>query len=684
MAWGHKGGCGLRGAVLWMMVAGLAMGGETQPPGEGKTVEGANEGREIVITAKGPPVEQGERSRFVAPLPRNPFKRPLTESPGLDTATSLVGREEIEWLEAYSAVDALKYVPGAWTERRGRKVKEFFSIRGQRYPYPDWAIDGAWFREFLETNYFFSAANIERIEVLRSASSLLLSPGGMVGVINIVPRTYRETETRLDMEYGSDETWRSHLSHGGMLTEDLSYAIGIGHRHTDGPFNENAEENISSLYGRLVSTHIPELTLSVSAFTICGDRELELAEPPASGTLQTRKDSFDPMRTYVVVAKARYEVSDHAATEVTASFAKRRYHGYRVGPGAYRDVLEEDDEYGIRCIQTLRLSEANTLRFGGMAHRWASPTGKRFYVGNEGDLRTFSGVVVDEHDFGRLRVTGGYRLSRTYYARFGGFNIEGGAGGGLMNVQVEDEWEDPLHTVSIGGSYQLTDTLSLHTNLSWGQIAARPGMVDAVTLARPDTETRTKLDIGVKRTWDGFGEVGLTAFCVHQKDTPLLVRGATTPEGDWVGLYGSADRHSYGVELDVRSKRFPCGVQLFANAVAMNTRDDRSGDWERDREVPEIILGGGVSYMPVSSIDISLFTKHVGDYENERFLPGGSDPAPLGDFTELNAKLTYYFGKQQEHTVYCGVDNLTNKHYSTVNGWPDEGRRLKVGCSFAF
>ncbi len=679
MARSRTGGRGLLGAVVVVLVAGVAFGGEAKPPPtEGEDVP------EIVIKAKKPPVEQGEGSVFTAPLPRNVFERPLTESAGLDTATSIIGRQEIEWLEAYSAVDALKYVPGGWTERRGRKVKEFFSIRGQRYPYPDWAIEGAWFREFLETNYFFSAANIERIEVLRSASSLLISPGGMVGVVNIVPRTYTETETRIDAEYGSDETWRTHLSHGGMLADDISYALGIGHRHTDGPYDENAEENISSLYGRLVYTRLPDWTFSLSAFTICGDRELQLAEPPASKNLQTRKDSYDPMRTYVVVGKARYQASDNAATELTANFAQRRFHGYRVGAGAYRDRLEEDYEYGLKVIQTLRLSEANTLRFGGMAHQWVSPTGKRFYWGREGDIRTFSGVIVDEHDFGRLNLNAGYRLTRQYFARFGGFGIEGGASGGLANVQIEDEWEDPLHTVTVGGSYMLTDDLSLHSNLSWGQISARPGMLDQTTLDRPGTETRTKLDLGIQRAWDGFGQVGLTAFCVRQEDTPLLARGAETADGDWVGLYQSADRHSYGIELDVRTRRFPCGLQFFFNAVAMKTRDDRTGDWERDREVPEVICGGGVSYMPVSSLELALFTKHVGDYENERFLPGGSDPAPLGDFTELNAKVTYRFGERRQHYAYVGVDNLTNKHYSTVPGWPDEGRRVKAGVSLGF
>jgi hypothetical protein len=37
---------------------------------------------------------------------------------------------------------------GALTETCGRPVKQFFSIRGQKYPYPDYALNGIWQQEF--------------------------------------------------------------------------------------------------------------------------------------------------------------------------------------------------------------------------------------------------------------------------------------------------------------------------------------------------------------------------------------------------------------------------------------------------------------------------------------------------------------------------------------------------------
>lgn len=631
----------------------------------------------ITITGRRSPVEQGERPIFVGLPPRDLMARPLTESPGLDTATTVVGQDEIRWLDAFTVVDALKYVPGGWTETRGRKVKKFFSIRGQRYPYPGYLLDGTWFREFHETNFFLSAANVERIELLRSSAALLVSPGGMTGMVNVIPRTYTEMETRIDAVFGEHGTARTQLSHGNAVG-NLSYALGLGYHHTDGEGHMNAGENITNLYGRVVWEPPGPWTLSFTGASFFGDRHLKLAEPPASPILRTRRDWFDPMHTYLLAAKARYQPDERAATEISANYALRRFHGHRQGSD---DWLEEDYEYNLRLMQALKLCEGNTLRFGGMFNHWASPTGKRFYVGRRCDLRTYSGVIVDEHEFGRLTLNAGCRVSRTYVNDFGGLNIEG-SGSGLTSVRIKNEWEDPLYTVTLGLSYALTDDVSLHANASRGQISSTPGMLTDDG-QRPGTETRTKFDLGVKRAWDAFGEASLTAFYVGQKDAAVLSGGFVTVDGVDFGLFENADRRSWGLELDVRSKRFDSGLQFFLNAVAMSIRRRQDGRWVRDKEVPQFILAGGLSYL-IKDFEISLLAKRVCPYENERFLPGGSDPAPLGDYTELGAKATYFFGPDKADSVFVGIDNICNKEYSTVAGFPNDGLQFKGGVSLKF
>jgi SAM-dependent methyltransferase len=134
--------------------------------------------------------------------PPSLLEGPTRESVGLELSTTVVERSEIEGQGAQTLVDALEFVPGAWIESRGRKVKQFLSFRGQKYPYPEYAIDGVLFREFHEVPYFLSAADIERVEVLRSGGAMLAGNAGMVGLINVVPKRYHGRETSVRMEYG--------------------------------------------------------------------------------------------------------------------------------------------------------------------------------------------------------------------------------------------------------------------------------------------------------------------------------------------------------------------------------------------------------------------------------------------------------------------------------------------------
>jgi len=402
---------------------------------------------------------------------------------------------------------------------------------------------------------------------------------------------------------------------------------------------------------------------------------MQLAESPANTTLQTRRDEYDPMRTYITVAKLRYEPTSESATEVLGNYGGRRFYAERVN-SSY-EALEEDYEYGTSVMHSQKLTENNTLRFGGLFNRWISPTGKRFYVGNPADIRTYSGVIVDDHDFGRLDTSIGYRYTREHWREFGGFNVEGAAGN-LRNVQIDDEWSDPLHTANLGASYELTTDVSLFGNIGWGQITAQPGMfmVDGNDYVMPDTENRWKFDLGVKKDFEQWGQASLTGFFVRQDNTAILTNNVVTVNGEEVGVFEEADRKNYGVELDLRSQRFANGLQVFFNATAMETERTRDGDWEDDEEVPNYILGGGISYL-VDRLDIALFVNHLNEYQNQRFLPGGSDPASLGDFTAINSVVTYHCDPTTE--LYVRVDNITDDEYSTVAGYPHDGTQVYAG-----
>ena len=92
--------------------------------------------------------------------PRNIMVELQVEPLSLSPATSNISYSEISKLGAVTLIDAMNYIPGSFIETRGRQVKQFFSVRGQKYPYPDYAINGVWQKEFEELPYFFSASDI--------------------------------------------------------------------------------------------------------------------------------------------------------------------------------------------------------------------------------------------------------------------------------------------------------------------------------------------------------------------------------------------------------------------------------------------------------------------------------------------------------------------------------------------
>jgi outer membrane receptor protein involved in Fe transport len=631
----------------------------------------------ITIVGERPAVEQGEKSLFTALPPRDLLLRPLVESPGLETATTVVGRPEIERFNAYTALDALRYTPGAWTETRGRKEKMLFSVRGQRYPYPGHLVDGAWFREFTESAFFLNAAFLEQIELTRSSADLLLSPGGMAGHLHLVPRQYPRPETQVQAEYGTLNTVLTRLTHGAPFSQGM-YGLGVSYRHTDGPENMNARENVGDLYGRLQWQATPRLQLSLFGYALNGDRQLQLARPPAMLSLQNRRESADPMNYQMLVARARLEWERPAVTEATFNFGNRRYLAHQTGTP---DWLEKDLEYGARLLQTFQLSERNHLRVSGLFNHWETPTGKRFYAGRPGDLSTYAAALTDEHQWERLTLNAGYRFSQTYIKEFGGFHVEGSTAG-LTAVQVRNEWEDPLHTLSLGAKYTLSPVWSLHANFTWGQIASQPGMLNAA-LQRPDTETRWKYDLGVRAAWPSYGEISLTAFLVDQYDAPLIKNTAVTVNGLPFALFENTDARSYGVEFETRTRRFDFGLQLFFNATLMTTERRTPAGWRHDPELPEVVLGGGASYL-YRRLEAIFLAKHVGLYENDRFLPAGMRPVDLGDFVELSASLNCYLGREKQHRLYLAVENLTDEEYSTVVGYPHYGLMLKGGLTLVF
>ena len=614
-------------------------------------------------------------------LQRNVFQTPTVESPALAVAISVIDTNDLARQNPRTLTDALNYSAGALTETRGRKVKQFTSFRGQRYPYPDYAIGGTWLPEFHELPYFFPVAQLERIEVIRSSAALLVGLSGLAGVINVIPKPWDATGNYVELEYGSYNSVRGYAA-SGLRTPGGGVAAGVGYYGTDGPNDMNARERLGTL-SAMGSWDCGEyVSVEANVFHISGMRELRRAEAPAAGRFRNTEEKYDPFAAWIVTVRGICRETETASTELMAHFADRSHEFKSTTGGAPGSTDERDYEYGASLIQAFSPIENNVLRVGALYSHWIAPDGKRFYAGRRTELHTVSGVAVAEHEFGPLHADAGVRYSQTYLDEYGAFNIEGSSRGLTRVAPVQNEWDEPVLRGNIGVKYQACREAALHLNVGGGVIEPRTGTLD-VRLETPERETRINVDAGLTVECGTFGRVTLGGFYV-ERDEAILLSGSisTNADGRIMELYENRDLRQFGVEIDARTIEFAGIAGVFANATVMASEVKQGGSFETFKELPDVIVSAGV-YSRVGPVDINLFGKYVSEFENDRFAADGL-AHDLGDFVELNATAGVTVGSRRRARIYASVENLTDEEYSTVVGYPDFGARVKGGVQSWF
>jgi len=616
----------------------------------------------------------------------DPVAQPYTEPVALFPAISRISYRDIRSQGAVTLIEAVNYIPGGFTETRGRQVKQFFSVRGQKYPYPDYAINGVWQKEFEELPYFFSASDIQEIEVVRSSAALLTGLSGLAGLINIKTREYERFETTLDLEYGTFNTLHSHISTGNRIG-NFSYAAGVGLDRTSGPEGRHAKESMSDLYARMNWKITDKLRLNASLFYLNGERQMALALPPAEKRYQDMVQGFDPYNALLSNVKLTYKPTTKLSSELQLFYSMRN-------PTFYDEVAgttsgEKDYESGLNFIQSLRILPGNVLRFGGLYNHWVAPNGKRFYTGKRCDTETISGVITDEQRLGPVTIDAGLRVTGTYLNEYAAFNIEGEGGKFRTVTPVTDEWEPALVQGSFGITYNATEKFSAFINSAAGNIKPRAGTLldnnGEEPVDDPLNETRYKLDLGLLHNIGDNGKMTLTAFGVFQRNA-IALSGTTYLDGETNirrELYLNRNQNQKGIEFDITSPVLFEAIRPFLNFTLMQSGMEEDGEMVINKENPVWIANAGI-YSVWKNFDLNILGKYVSPFENDRFVSAADGPQPLGDFLVIDCNGGYNTKWKVPMRFYLKVKNLTGKIYSTVNGYPDFGRMVFGGIQIKF
>ncbi|HKI87497.1 MAG TPA: TonB-dependent receptor [Draconibacterium sp.] len=609
---------------------------------------------------------------------------PLSILPAITRVSAL----EIEKQGAVTLTDALKYVPGGWTETRGRKSKQFFSVRGQKYPYPDYSIDGVWQKEFEETAYVLSALDVESVEIVRSSNALVKGLSGLTGVIEVrTIKPKRETISLLT-KYGEHNNYVANLQYGNKIN-DVSFNTAAAFFGTDGIPGRGGKERIANFHSNMDWTLGNKLTLLAGATYISGLREFVHIVEPGSPKILNQEEKFDPLHTWVTYAKLNYRGNDGSQTELQVNYTFRdaNYQNFNIRQESTTTHHDKDWEYGFNLLHSRLISASNTFRIGALYNHWVAPDGKRYYAGRRCDVETWSGVVADEQKIGRFLLDAGFRLIGSYINEWGGFGIEGSSAGFQSVAPIIDqaaplEWQSAL-----GGSYVLSPASSLHYNFSGGTIAPRKGSLNSAGMT-PKNETRFQYDFGFRFKTQNQSEITISTFYTQRKNALDLSGETVLSDNDLlVELYENLDKRSYGVEMAANVNIPVLQSSVFANATLMKNEKEADNKMVDDNKLPNVILNGGYLYAH-SGVDANLFIHYTGPYSNNRFVNpkwvAENGDYPLGDFVTADFTCGYTFSGKFKTRIFLEVKNILDKKYQTVAGYPDTGRLFQMGVKLNY
>ncbi|HYV28853.1 MAG TPA: TonB-dependent receptor plug domain-containing protein, partial [Candidatus Eisenbacteria bacterium] len=218
---------------------------------------------------------------------------------------SVVTREEMDAKNIHSLADALQSVPGLSVVQSGTpgQITSVF-VRGTESNHTLLAVDGRRVTPALAGGFFYenyTLDNVDRIEIVRSPSSVLYGADSIGGVINIITKSGRgleKPEYEASFEGGSFNTFRESAGTRGAIGK-FDYAISASQFSADFPRDNNdfRQTSVRGSVGYEVSKEL-YFDLKGSYFTADGGSPGTIVFPDPIATLQREVGSISPGVTW--------------------------------------------------------------------------------------------------------------------------------------------------------------------------------------------------------------------------------------------------------------------------------------------------------------------------------------------------------------------------------------------------
>ena len=601
----------------------------------------SNDEREIVVTASGIEQERGDTGH----------------------AISVLDHDDLVTSQVVSISDALRTIPGVAVARSGPVGSQTsVFIRGGESSQTLVLVDGVRINDPSSPNAAFDfgallTGNIDRVEILRGANSVIWGSQAIGGVINV--QTIAPTETlavNARAEYGSHDTAQAYGNISGK-TGIVSGSVGAGYYRTDGipalaaGTEKDGYENFSG-NGKLLVEFSPSFALDLRGYYNKGRVEFD---DPFGATPDTFPETENEQFVgYVGLNhsliddrwKGRLSFSHTDLTRtgtepgVPFSFNENRLRG-KVDRYAY------DGSFDVAEIATIVFGAAHEETFAST-----------FFPAGGG-----SGSAPDKAD---TRVTGGY----------GQLTLRPVAGLSLTGGVRHDDYSQYGGQTTFGANftYSPNDGRTVFRG-SYAEGFRAPTLTEALLpYGNPDLkpETSKGFDAGIEHSFLD-NKVTASATWFNRKSNDAIIYSMTTYQSENI-----AKVRAEGVELGLSIRPVDnLSVQAHYALVDATSR------------TPGANFGHELARRPKDSASFAIDWKSPwGLSLGSTLIITGDSYDNLANTVRLDgfalASLRAAFPVTDAIELYGRVENLFDEDYQTVANYNSYGRTATVGVRARF
>lgn len=600
----------------------------------------------LPLIALAAPAFANDAAQVIISATRSPV--PTAE---VGSSVSVVTAEDVEKMQSWEAIDALKRLPGVTFERSGGFGSlGSIRIRGSQPGQVKVLIDGIELNDATATGREFDFAtlflpSVDRIEVLRGPQSALYGNDAMAGVVNLfTDQGGGKPRASAEIEGGSYRTHRERITvaGGGDRANVSITAFDVGtagfNRIRVGTEKDGADaQGALGRFGYQISD-----TLRVDA--TLGHTHLDSA--------------FDPSTTQDGPARQRTDVS-------------------------FGRIATTFDALDGRLRTTVQASGSRTDRSYNQPLGWYD---RSSYLGTQGTVGFQSTLAVRGKDqllFGVERRSESAEIRQSSKGiPTPDFDASNGTTGGFVQyrlVPVDDLF------FTIGGRHDHDDTFGGHTT---GRVTAAYILRATGTTFRASAGTGAKAPSLYQLFEPNYGNANLqveTSIGVDAGIEQRLLGDRLT-----LGVTGFHNRFDNLIDFDLTTYRY-------VNAGRAQTQGvEVTADW---RVIDTVRLTGSYTFMVAENLDTGLRLprrpRHTGsagvDWTptakaslgaeitalsnrlNSTYEPGVETPG----FGVVNLRASYELTKNI--TAFGRLENLFDRDYQEVRGYRTPGRSVYVG-----